>query len=123
MAGVRVTVDKSYQKNAQNAVESICYNQFGENAYDIGETFIQICTPYVPWRTGELAGSGHVVNTSKDELSVAWNKSKNGFDIAREQYYHPHNHLEGRTDHWDQTAMEYSGELFRQRCEKILNGR
>lgn len=122
MAGVRVTVDKSYQKNAQNAVESVCYNQFGKNAYAIGEAFIRICTPFVPWKTGELAGSGHVVNTSKDELAVAWNKSNKGFDIARAQYYNEdYNHDGIRTDHWDKAAMSYEGDTFYKKVEDLLN--
>ena len=124
MAGVRVIVDKSYQKNAENAVESICYNQFGKHAHEIGETFIRICTPFVPWRSGGLAGSGHVVNTSKEELSVAWSKTVRGYDVARRQYSDENlSHTAPRTAHWDKTAMSYEGETFRRNVERILNSK
>ena len=123
MAGVRVKIDTSFLGEANTKVTALAKQDYYDHREEIGEAFIEVVTPYVPLRTGELINSGHVVNTSKEEIAVAWNKSKKGFDIAREQYYHPHNHLPGRTDHWDKAAMEYDGELFRQRCEDILNGR
>ena len=121
MAGVRVTVDKSFNKNAENAVNLIAKERFNEHKHEIAEEFIQICTPFIPLDTGQLIASGHVVNSGKDEVAVAWNRSKRGFDVAREQYYHPHNHTGMRTDHWDQAAMAYEGDTFIARCEQILN--
>ena len=124
MAGVRVTVDKSYKKNAENVVDYTLHERYAECGNAIGEEFIRVCTPFVPLRTGELASSGHVVNTSKDEVAVAWNKSKKGFDIARRQYYNDeYAHSGRRTDHWDQAAMAYEGDTFYKRVENILNGK
>ena len=123
MAGVRVTIDKSCLEEAKEKVNFFARLKYRRKKEAIGDAFLEIVTPYVPYQTGELINSGHLVNTSKDEIAVAWSKTKKGFDVAREQYYHPHNHLSGRTDHWDKAAMDYDGELFRQRCEDILNGR
>lgn len=123
MAGVSVKVDNAFFGKAKTAVDSVTRAKFRENKEEIGDAFLEIVTPYVPLRTGELINSGHVVNTSGDNVAVAWNKSKKGFDIAREQYYHPHNHPIQGTDHWDKAAMAYEGDVFRQRCENILNDR
>ena len=83
MAGVSVTVSKSTLKNASTDIKALVGERFAECADDIGEIFIEICTPFVPYDSGELINSGHVVSGGKDELQVAWNRSKEGKDIAR----------------------------------------
>lgn len=122
MAGVRVAVDKSYIKNAEEVVDFTVHERYAECGDAIGEEFIEICTPFVPWKTGTLASSGHVVNTSKNEIAVAWNETKKGFDVARRQYYHEYAHDGVRTDHWDKATMAYEGDTFARRVEGILNG-
>ena len=121
MAGVRVVVDESFKKNAVDAVDFTVHARYNQRKGEIAEEFIQICTPFIPYKTGRLIDSGHVVNSGKDEVAVAWNASNKGFDYAREQYYHEHNHPIQGTDHWDKAAMAYSGDIFAKRCEDILN--
>lgn len=122
MAGVRVDVIQSSLKYAEDALESAAFNKWEKHAHEIGEIFIEVCTPFVPLKTGRLIDSGHVVNSSKEGIHVAWNASRKGFDYARRQYYnseyeHP---LQG-TDHWDQEAMAVDGDVFVARCEEELN--
>lgn len=122
MAGVRVDVIKSTLKNAEDAIESAVFDRWEECGPEIGEIFIQICTPFVPLKTGRLINSGHVVNSSKSGIYVAWDATRKGFDYARRQYSTPYSHPLQGIDHWDQYAMAQEGDTFIARVERELKG-
>lgn len=102
--------------------------EFRAKGLEIGEVFIQMCTKYVPWKTGTLAGSGKSY-VEGDRIRVSWSREEHGFDVAQAQYYgegYNHNHSDRatnnglRTDHWDKAMLNYEGDVFMDRFEDIL---
>lgn len=127
---VKVTVPKRPIKAAINELGEVAERRYEKRRLKIGEAFVQICTKFVPWKTGEMARSGHAYISSKDEVRAVWSKSKKGVSISEIQYIVPYNHEHNpplptdnglRTDHWATAAMALEKETFKERCEEILN--
>lgn len=121
MAGVRVDVIQSSIKNSEEVLESEILNKWDQYSDEIGEIFIEICTPFVPYKTGRLINSGHVVSSSKEGIFVNWNAVDRGYDYARRQYSTPYYHPIQGTDHWDQEAMALEGDTFVSMIERLMN--
>lgn len=124
MASVRVSVPNinSQIRQATKGVDEIVRERYRERQLSIGELFVQMCTRYVPWRSGELASSGKAYIEGQDRLRVRWSKENNGYDYAKIQYdNHDYTHSNGRTAEWDKTMLTHEGELFYKRVEDILN--
>lgn len=120
MAGVRVDVIQSSLKNSEEVLESQILDRWDEYSDEIGEIFIEICTPFIPLKTGRLINSGHVVRSGKEGIYVNWNATNKGFDYARKQYTYPYNHPLQGTDHWDQEAMAMEGDTFVSMVERLM---
>lgn len=120
---VKITVpDKEFVEEAEQIIGQLARDRYNERRLEIGEEFVQICTPFVPWDTGTLASSGHAYISGQDDLRVIWSRSKKGKDIASMQYYNRnYQHTGDRTDHWDKAAMEYESDTFATRVQEILN--
>lgn len=119
---VRVSVPNlnSAIHQATKTVDEIARQRFIEKGLDIGETFVQMCTKYVPWKTGELAGSGRAY-LEDDRIRVSWSKKREEYDIAWLQYHMDYNHDEPRSPEWDKKMLAMEGEVFRNRVQRILN--
>ena len=121
MAGVRVDVIKSSLKNSEEVLGSAALDKWQTHGDQIGEIFIEICTPLVPKRSGDLINTGKVIASSKEGIYVGWQGTRRNFDYARAQYYNTeYNHPIQGTDHWDQAAMAQEGDVFVARCEREL---
>lgn len=123
---VRIRINSNeFLKEAKQTVDGLTKERFRECGPAIGETFVQICTKFVPWDTGTLAGSGGTTMEG-DSIRVHWSEEKDGHDIAHMMYYdepREWSHDGERTSYWAETAMAKEGETFKVRCQKILNGR
>jgi hypothetical protein len=122
---VRVTVpnlNKVMHQATKNADE-ITRQRFIEEGLNIGEEFVQMCTKYVPWKTGALAGSGHAY-LEGDRIRVSWSKKKGQWDIAWLQYNLDYKHEDkNRGPEWDKRMLDINGEVFRKKVQDLLNGK
>ena len=116
---VSVQIDYDSVKDATRGVEDYVQRIYKDRRYQIAEAFIDIATPFVPIKDGDLRASATVVDGG---YGVRWSATnpKNGYDYAGIQYNVPMNHPRGGTDHWDQEAMFYEGDTFIQKCQEIL---
>ena len=130
---VRVRINSNqFLREAKKAVGGVSKERYRECGPEIGEEFVQICTPFVPYRDGILAGSGDTTMEG-DSIRVHWAEEKKGYDIAHMMYYDDDGsgepdtkawgHTPPQTSYWAETAMTYEGDTFRARCESILNGK
>ena len=122
---VRVVVPNlnSFVHQATKDVDEIARQRFIEKGLDVGELFVQMCTKYVPWKTGALATSGRAY-LEGDRIRVRWSKEKGSYDIAWLQYNIDYKHSDpNRSAEWDKKMLSLEGEVFRKRAERILNGK
>ena len=116
---VSVQVDYDSVKDATRGIEDYVQRIYKDRRYQIAEAFIDIATPYVPIKDGDLRASATVVDNG---YGIQWSavNPKSGYNYAGIQYDVPMNHPRGGTDHWDREALWYEGENFIQKCQEIL---
>lgn len=122
---VRVSVPNlnRVMHQATKEADEIARQRFIEKGLDVGELFVQMCTKYVPWKTGDLATHGHAY-LEGDRIRVIWSKKKGQWDIAWLQYHRKYNHTDpDRGMEWDKRMLAMEGGVFTKRAEKILNGK
>lgn len=117
---VTVTYDYNFIKDATKETEGLVQRIYENRRYKIAQAFIDIVTPFVPVKSGDLRLSADIVD---DGYAVKWSATnpRNGYDYAERQYKtEEYIHPRGGTDHWDTEAMFYEGETFLAKCEEIL---
>ena len=118
--GVEVSYDYDFIKDATKGVDNLVQRIYKNRRTQIAQAFIDVCTPFVPVKTGALRESAQILDDGK---AVKWsaNNPKSGYDYAERQYYDASlQHPRGGIDHWDEAAMAYEGDTFMQRVEEIL---
>ena len=118
---VKVRVDTKSIKDGILQIDKATEQRYNKRRLDIGEIFVQLCTPYVPRDTGQMADSGHAYVNASGQLAAIWSRSKRNFDIANAQYYGDYNHTPPQTGLWAQQAMFDKGDEFRVRVAQLMN--
>lgn len=116
---VSVNVPLQEIKDYFDGVEGLVQRVYANRRYQIAETFVDVVTPFVPVKSGNLRASATILD---DGRAVEWSavNPRTGYNYAALQYEVPMDHPRGGTDHWDQEAMWYEGDTFMDRVENIL---
>lgn len=117
---VHVEIPYSDIRDATEDIEGLVRRIYENRRYQIAETFIDFCTPFVPVKKGNLRASATITDGGH---SVQWSaiNHKSGYDYAGIQYEVPmHHSTPGTTDHWDQEMMWYEGDNFIDAVAEIL---
>lgn len=119
MVGANVTVripDKAIRSEIQN-VENLVKRTTKDRKEAMLEVVKDAIDPWVPYKTGQLAGSATVT----DKGIVYSATSLSGYNYASIQYHMPFNHTAPlATDHWDKVAWPYVKEAVAEQCSDIL---
>ena len=126
---VKVRVDTKSIKDGILQIDKATERRYNKHRLDIGEIFVQLCTPYVPRDTGQMADSGHAYVNASGQLAAIWSRSHKNFDIAYHQYYDGtfqkddgyYTHTPPQTKYWAQQAMFDRGDEFRVRVAQLMN--
>ena len=117
--GVVVSIPYNEIRDSVRGLDDYVHRIYEGRRYQIAEEFIDLCTPFVPVKTGNLRLGASIVDNG---YAVEWSaiNPKNGFDYAPRQYYEYFYHPIDGSDHWDEEMLLYEGDTFYERVKGIL---